>query len=315
MRILIVGAGATGGYFGGRLLEAHQDVTFLVRPKRAAQLREQSLAIESQFGNVRLSAPTVTSNALQETFDLLLLSSKAYDLESAMESFAPAIGPKTAILPLLNGMRHLDVLKERFGAERVLGGWAMISSVVDSEGRIVHLNDLHGLSFGELNGARSPRALEILAAMSDARFEARLSESILQEMWEKWVFIAASAGITSLMRATVGDIVAAGAADLAIQLLEESAAIAQREGFPPREASMQRNRTIVTTPGSPMTASMFRDIEQGARIEADHIVGDLLQRGRDHGLQSPLLGVAYAHLKTYEARRARELHAEQTAAV
>jgi 2-dehydropantoate 2-reductase len=311
MRFLVVGAGATGGYFGGRLLEAHQNVTFLVRPKRAEQLRENGLVIQSQFGDVTLSAPpTVTADALQDTFDVVLLSAKAFDLESAMESFAPAVGPQTAILPLLNGMRHLDVLKERFGAGRVLGGWAMISSVLDAQGRIVHLNDLHGLSFGELNGSRSPRVLELLSAMSKARFEPRLSDAILHEMWEKWVFIATGAGITCLMRATIGDIVAAGAADLSAELLNECAAIAARGGFAPSEASMERSRTIFTAPGSPLTASMFRDMENGAPIEADQIVGDLLQRGKDHGIQGPLLRVAYAHLKAYEARRARERSAQ-----
>jgi len=307
MRILVVGAGAIGGYFGGRLLEAGRDVTFLVRPRRAAQLAKTGLIIRSQFGDVVMpSPPTVAAEALRETFDLILLSCKAYDLESAAGSLAPAVGVKTAILPLLNGMAHMDFLNRRFGSAAALGGQCVISTTLDAEGRIIHLNDTHFLSFGEQNGAKSARAEAIVATLSQARFESRLSTAILQEMWEKWVLISTMAGITCLMRATVGDIVAAGAADLAIALLDECSAIAAAQGFAPREPTMIRNRTMLTTPGSTFAASMLRDIERGAPIEADHIIGDLLQRGTGEGRDYPLLRIAHGHLKAYEARRKRE---------
>ncbi len=304
MRILIVGAGATGGYFGGRLLEAGRDVTFLVRPKRALELARTGLAIRSQFGNVTLpDPPTITADRLREPVDLILLSCKAYDLAAAADSFAPALGAETAILPVLNGMRHLDTLDARFGPPHVLGGQCLISSVLDPEGRIVHMNDTHVLSFGERDGRRTARVEQIAATLSGARFEARLSGNILQAMWEKWIFIAAFAGITCLMRAAIGDIVNAGAAGLATELLDECAAIAARHGFPASEFSLERSRGILTAPGSPLTASMLRDLERGAPIEADHIVGDLLQQGREYPESSPMLRIAYAHLKAYEARR------------
>jgi len=122
MRVLVVGAGAIGGYFGGRLLEAGRDVTFLVRPRRAAELARAGLVIESPNGDVTLpNPPTVQANALAEKFDVVLLSCKAFDLEDAMKSVAPAVGPQTSIIPLLNGMRHLDALEARFGANQVLG--------------------------------------------------------------------------------------------------------------------------------------------------------------------------------------------------
>jgi 2-dehydropantoate 2-reductase len=302
MRILIVGAGAIGGYFGGRLLESRRDVTFLVRPKRAAELKRTGLVIRSAFGDVTLAdPPTVTAQTLRETFDLILLSCKAYDLDGAMDSFAPAVGPETAIIPLLNGLRHLDALDARFGAAHVLGGQCLISSVLDAEGRIVHMNDTHVLSFGRRDATGNLDA--IAATLSGARFEARLSANILQAMWEKWIFIAAFAGITCLMRAAVGDIITAGASNLATGLLDECAAIATHAGFPPSEASLARSRGIIASPGSALTASMLRDIERGGPIEADHIVGDLLR----HGESSPLLRIAYAHLKAYDARRKREI--------
>ncbi len=305
MKILVVGAGAIGGYFGGRLLQAGRDVAFLVRPARAAALGERGLSIRSPLGDIhRTAPPLLTEDTLAERFDLVLLSCKAYDLEAAMKSFAGAVGPRTAILPLLNGMRHIDVLAQRFGAERLLGGLCVISSTLDADGGVVHLNDLHSLTFGELDGSRSARIRAVDAALSGAGFEARLSDEIRQDMWEKWLFIAAAAGVTCLMRAAIGDIVAAGAPDLATSLLEECADIAGREGFPPRPAFLERARATFTAAGSPLTASMLRDIEAGLRVESDQILGDLLRRAPRPDPRS-LLRIALAHLKSYEARRQR----------
>jgi len=313
MRILVVGAGSIGGYFGGRLLQAGRDVTFLVRPRRAAQLARTGLVIRSSFGDVTLADPaTIQADALREPVDLVLLSCKAYDLQSAMDAFAPAVGPETAILPLLNGMAHLDALDARFGAARSIGGLCLISSVLDADGRIVHLNDLHVLSCGERDGARSARLDSIESAFGGARFQARLSGTILQEMWEKWVFIAAAAGITCLMRAAVGDIVAAGATDLTTALLSECAAIAAQQGFAPRADALRSSEAILTARGSAMTASMFRDIERGAPIEAEQILGDLLRRSGQHAGGFAVLRIAFAHLQAYEARRSREAHAAQS---
>ena len=315
MRILVVGAGAIGGYFGGRLLEAGRDVTFLVRPRRAAQLAKTGLAIRSPRDDVTLAnPPLVMADALRGPYDLILVSSKAYDLAGAADSFAPAVGPDTAILPLLNGMAHLDYLKTRFGDDKVLGGQCVISVTLDAEGRIVHLNDTHALSFGELKGgAASVRAEAIAASFAGAKFDSTLSTAILQEMWEKWMFIAATAAATCLMRATVGDIVAAGAVEVTKSLLDECAAIAAAHGFAPREAIKSRSLTMLTMPGSTFAASMLRDIEKNAPIEADHIVGDLLRRGAETGKDLRLLHVAYAHLKAYEMRRRRESAASRTA--
>jgi 2-dehydropantoate 2-reductase len=309
MRILVVGAGAIGGYFGGRLLEAGRDVTFLVRGRRAAQLASTGLLIRSPRGDLDVPAPpTIASERLRAPYDLILLSCKAYDLAGAIESLAPAVGPGTTILPLLNGMRQLDSLDRRFGAGHVLGGLCLISASLDPEGRILHLNEFHGLTFGEREGARSTRVEAISSAFASARFDSRLSDAILQEMWEKWVFIASAAGLTCMMRAAIGDIVAAGASDLALALYSECAAIAQHQGHPLGPAAEERICAMITEPGSPITASMLRDIENGAPVEADHIIGDLIDRGEaPSGLS--MLGVAHAHLKAYEARRARNLAA------
>jgi 2-dehydropantoate 2-reductase len=310
MRILVVGAGAIGGYFGGRLLQAGRDVTFLVRPRRAEQLQKTGLVLRSRFGDAALPPPPMTTaDALRTPFDLILLSAKAYDLAAAADSFAPAVGPDTAILPLLNGMAHLDLLAARFGDDKVLGGVAIISTTLDSEGHILHLNDTHLLVFGARDGGAGRTAARneaIATALIGANFDARLSGNIMQDMWEKWVFIASTAGINCLMRAAVGDILAAGGAELTAALLDECRGIAAGHGYPPSPASMERIRGMLFVPGSTFAASMLRDIEHGAPIEADHIIGDLLRRGEAKHCDGAVLRIVNAHLKSYEARRARE---------
>lgn len=307
MRTLVIGAGATGGYFGGRLLESGADVCFLVREKRAAQLAEHGLVIRSSFGDATLPAPpTVQAGSLKQPYDLILLSCKAYHLPQVMEDMAPAVGPHTAILPVLNGMRHLDLLDSRFGAERVLGGQCVIAATLDAQGVVRHLNQSHSVTFGERDGTRSERVERILATMSRARFEQRLSTTILQDMWDKWVFLASLAGITCLMRAPVGDIMAAeGGEQATLHLLEDCRRVAEHNGHAPADAVMARARGVLTEKGSALSASMMRDLEQGGQIEADHVVGDLLARSGASAEEMTMLRTAYAHLKAYEARRAR----------
>jgi 2-dehydropantoate 2-reductase len=308
MRFLVVGVGATGGYFGGRLLEAGRDVTFLVRPARAEKLAATGLVIASPAGDAAIPMPpTVLAADLRSPFDVVILSCKAYDLDAAMDAFAPAVGPNTAVIPLLNGMRHLDALDARFGADRVLGGSCFISVKADDAGRIAHLSDVHRLVFGERAGGRSARVERIAVAMAGAKFEPAASDAVVHEMWEKWVFLAALAGMTCLTRAAVGDVVAAGGADLMLALLDECREIAAAAGYPPRPEPWAAAVRRLTHPRSAVTASMLGDLERRGRTEADHILGDLLRRrgGPAEGDHS-LLRLAYTAVKAGEARAARE---------
>lgn len=310
MRVLVVGAGATGGYFGARLAEIGRDVTFLVRPARAEKLAASGLSVTSPAGDIHLASPaTVTAADLAAgkggEFDLVLLSCKAYDLDAAVADVAPAVGEATMVLPVLNGLRHLDVLDAAFGTERVLGGSCAIIATVAADGGIRMMSPLHTLTYGERAGGRSTRVERIEALMQGVKFQARLSETMVLEMWEKWTFLATLAGATCLMRATIGDIVASpGGLAFIETLLEECRRIAEEAGYAPREKVMRNTHGAVTAEGSGITASMLRDIENGARIEADHIVGDLIARGRDGA--HPMLDRAYTHLKAYENRRGRE---------
>lgn len=313
MRVLVVGAGATGGYFGARLAEIGRDVTFLVRPARAAKLAAAGLNVRSPLGDSRIERPaTVTADALKQggaAYDLVILSCKAYDLDAAIADIAPAIGEGTTVLPILNGMAHLDVLDARFGAGRVLGGSCSIAATLAPDGTIVQLSDFGTFTYGERDGSRSARIEAIDALVKDARFQPRSSEIVLVEMWEKWVFLATLAASTSLMRATIGDIVASpGGRDYVAGLYEECLSVARASGVAPREKVVAQALKMLTGEGSPLTASMMRDIEGGNRIEADHIVGDLIARGREKapGASLARLDLAYTHLKAYEARKARE---------
>jgi 2-dehydropantoate 2-reductase len=301
MRILVVGAGAIGGYFGARLAAVGRNVTFLVRPKRAEQLAS-GLVVRSPKGDVTIAAPKlVTEATLYEPFDLILLSCKSYDLDSAMDSFARAVGPKTLILPLLNGESHIDTLKKRFGAGTVLGGQCQISSTLDEQGHVIHLNDWHTLGFGELDGTRSARIEAVNESFSGANFEAQLSLHILHDMWEKWVFIATMAGITCLMRAALGDIQIAGGTSIALELFEECGAIAGKNGYTVRPAVGERIRKTLSTPGSTLMASMLRDVEGHRKTEHEHVLGELLARAQ--GARAPVLEICLANLRAYEARR------------
>jgi len=312
MRILVVGAGATGGYFGGRLAAAGRDVTFLVREARAAQLRESGLVIRSPAGDLTLrDIKTVTREALEvqggQPFDLVLLSCKAYDLDNAIDSFAAAVGPNTLILPLLNGMRHLEALQARFGTQAVLGGVCLIASTLNDKREIVHLNDVQAITFGELGGGVSARVQAVADEFGNTGFHAKASDKILQEMWEKWVFLASLAGSTCLFRAPVGVILATpdGAATVE-RLFAECRAIAAGHGHAVRESFLERSRAMLFAEGSPLTASMLRDVQNGSRIEADHVLGDLIRRGGTARQTSNVLSVlriVYSQLKAYEAQR------------
>ncbi|GGC60004.1 2-dehydropantoate 2-reductase [Chelatococcus reniformis] len=305
MRMLVVGAGSTGGYFGGRLAAAGREVTFLVRPQRAAKLAAQGLEVISPRGNLSLQPKLITADTLDVPFDVVLLAVKAYALETALNDLAPAVGPQTMIVPVLNGMRHMDVLAERFGAGRLVGGVARIASTLDPHGRIMHLAPFHDISYGELDGSISPRISALDAFMQGAGFDARLSMAIEREMWEKWAFLSSLGAITCLMRGTVGEVEAApGGRACAEQLIDEVAAVIGTAGIGPSEAFLAQVRGQLTAKGSPLTSSMYRDLVNGSPIEADQIVGDLLARGTRAGVATPLLAAAYAHLAIHQARLA-----------
>jgi 2-dehydropantoate 2-reductase len=301
-RILVVGAGATGGFFGARLAEAGRDVTFLVRPRRAEELRRTGLRIVSPLGDSTLSPQLVTAGELDAPYDVVLLGVKAFALESALDDMAPAVGGDTLILPLLNGMRHVDLLVQRFGERPVLGGVCYVATTLDDEGRIVQVDpNLHTLIYGERDGTTTPRVRALDALLHGAGFENRLSNDILLEMWEKWVLLASLGAITCLLRGTVGEIEAVpGGAALALRLLAESTATAAAAGVSLRDAALARANAALTERGAPRASSMYRDLRAGRPVEVEQILGDLAARARSFGVDAPLLEAATAQLRIYQ---------------
>lgn len=305
MRILIVGAGSTGGYFGARLVQAGRDVTFLVRPARAAALRETGLQVLSPRGDFAVTPRLVLAGGIDGPFDIVLVTVKAWGLAAAIDDFSAAVGPQTTILPVLNGMKHIDDLQARFGAAAVVGGVCRVSTTLDAQGRIVHLAPLHELIYGELDGRATARIEAVHAFLSDAGFDAQLSTHIAQDLWNKWILLATLGGTCALARGSVGEIAASdGGVDFVRAFLAEAAAVAGAAGFAPSPAAIAFILGVLTAAGSAMTSSMYRDLVAGERVEADQILGDLRARARRANLATPLLGAACIQLEVYQRGRA-----------
>ncbi|KYG19527.1 2-dehydropantoate 2-reductase [Bradyrhizobium sp. AT1] len=306
MRVLVIGAGALGGYYGACLVRAGRDVTFLVRENRAELLRRNGLQVVSPHGDFAVQPKLLLASDLKEPFDVVLVGVKAYSLDDAMSQFAPAIGTSSMILPILNGLKHVDALTARFGASRVLGGLANVSAGLDAEGRVVQFMANQTIVFGEIEGALSERALALETLLDVPGIDVRASEAIMQDMWEKFVQLSTLAGITCLMRASIGDILAVPNGEQSIfRLFAECCAVATASGYEPRAPFIEFDRKLFTTLDSPLKASMLRDIERGSITESEHILGDMANRARTLGIETPLLDLARAHVAAYEVGRSR----------
>lgn len=305
MRILVLGAGGVGGYFGGRLVQAGGDVTFLVREKRAERLRQSGLVIHSPLGDFSAPVKLETRDSVRPEYDLALLSCKAYDLEDAIASLAHGLAPHGRVLPLLNGLAHFERLDAAFGAGRVIGGLCHISVTLGAGGGIEHLNRLHRITYGERgpdSGAADLAHLDALFAK--AAVEAEHSAEIMRRIWEKYVLLATLAAMTCLMRGPVGAILKSrdGRA-IVLETLEACRRVAVAAGHPPTEGAMAAAIGHLTEEGSALKASMLRDIERGGPTEGEHIVGDMVRLAESCAIPCPPLRLAYAHLQTYEAQR------------
>jgi 2-dehydropantoate 2-reductase len=303
MRILIVGAGSTGGYFGGRLAQAGRDVTFLVRPARAEALGRDGLQIVSPHGDAVLQPKLVTAGGLIGPFDAILLTVKGFSLDGALNDMAPAVGPNTMIFPVLNGMRHVDLIADRFGKTAVAGCACKVATIVDERGRIVQLTPLQDIAYGEMDGSLTTRMRSFDQAMQGAGFDARISSDISREMWEKWLLLASIGGITCLMRGNIGEVEAApGGAAFALAFFNEVTTIIRAVGKSPSDSFVASTKTLLTQKGSVQTSSMYRDLQRGVPIEAEQIIGDLIVRAKASGIAAPLLSAAHSHLMIYQSR-------------
>src|SRR5258708_2003025 len=284
MKLLVLGAGGIGGYYGGRLAQADAAaVTFLVRPKRREQIEREGLRIESPLGDAQIKARTVLAEELRPGYDLVLFTCKAYDLDSAMDAIAPVMDGTCAVVPMLNGIAHLEKLAERLGKPSLMGGTAQINVTLRRDGVVHHMDKLGRIVFGELDKSTSTRSKALADALAKSQVDWKLSPDIELEMWEKIVFLCTLASATVLFRANVREIIAAPGGTEAMQrALAAKVEIATGEGHPPRKEAIEFARTRLTDPVGTWSASMLRDLEAGGQVEGDHIVGWMLEKARKH---------------------------------
>lgn len=301
MRILVIGPGATGGYFGARLAEAGRNVTFLARPARAAQLQEHGLTVVGVDRTVTLHPPVITADQIDAPFDLVLVAVKAAALDSALTGIEAAIADHTVIIPFLNGMAHLDELERRFPGQ-VLGGIVRVVTTVDGSGRIVQFKPIASLTLGELSTEHTPRVLEALSTLSVPGIDASLADDIVASMWHKWAFIVASGVATCLFRSSIGGILSVpGGEDAIRRIVDECEAVAAAAGFPVPDGEHQATIAMLTEPGSVFTSSLYRDITAGHAGETEHLIGDFAARARDLEVVAPILDLALIQLRATQA--------------
>ncbi|WP_433973778.1 ketopantoate reductase family protein [Tunturiibacter lichenicola] len=301
MKILVVGAGAVGGYFGARLEQAGRDVTFLVRPARAQQLQRDGLRILSPHGDLTLKPKIITAQEIVSAYDIIFLSVKAQALDQAIKDMTPAVGPQTMIYPVLNGMRHIRTLTKAFGERAVLGGVCIVIADLDEQERIVQIAPLQKLTYGELNGEITPRIRALDDTFRDAGFDTELSANITQEMWQKWVMIASLGLVTCLLDGPIGEINAVpDGQQTVLQAIDECVAVATACGFPPPQSLIDNILKQATLKDSKLTSSMYRDLKKGAHVEVDTILGDLVDYGHSYQVEAPLLQAGCVRLRVYQ---------------
>ncbi|ANU09024.1 2-dehydropantoate 2-reductase [Planococcus antarcticus DSM 14505] len=311
MKILIVGAGAIGGYFGGRLLEKEEDVTFLVREGKKEKLQQTGLNIHSKHGDLQFSPKLITKNEQSRPFDVVLISTKSYQLANAIEDVQPFVGPETMILPLLNGIAHLQSLTEAFGEENVLGGLCFVESTLAEDGTIVQTSPVHQLIYGERTGEKTERIGKLESAFTGTKAEFIKSDHINQEMWHKYLFITAMSGITSMMETSIGPIRDLETGQRTIQaFLEELTAIMEKMDAPIKPGIAETQLKRINSMGAEMKSSMQRDIEKMQPTEAEHLQGYLLVRAKEMKVAAPVLEIIYTKLKLYEQKINTDLQSE-----
>ena len=308
MRFLVLGAGALGGYFGGMLVKGGADVTFLVRPKRAAQLQRDGLIVKTQDGGeLRTQVKTVQQGQLDGPFDVILLSCKAYDLDGAMEAIAPAMTGSSVIVPVLNGVRHIDILSERFGRECVLGGLTIINAALLADGTIQQSQMRINITMiGELDGRLSDRCTAIKTALEAGGISVQVVDKILVMMWEKFLGFTCNATIASLTRSRAGVIARTiDGASFVTAVIDECAKVVAALGYPPLPAfdTARVITGVFSEPGSTYGPSLLIDMEDGRPTEGEHTVGDLAERASKAGISAPLLTAARCNLQAYEINR------------
>jgi 2-dehydropantoate 2-reductase len=302
MRLLVVGAGAVGGFLAARFLDGGHDVTVLVRLRRAARLREEGLIITGASGPRVFRPAVITAAEVTEPYDVVVLAVKAEALTAVMDEIRPGVGPATVVVPFLNGMGHVARLRKQFGPA-VIGGVLRIATQLTDTGAVEVLAPMFEVEIGEFGAAPSRRVETLVAAFRDAGADVTVSPDITAAMWVKWVFIASVGAVTSLMRAPVGDVAAVpGGTQFARAVVAEAAAVAEAAGHPVPADQVKGIEHTVTAPESAVTSSLSRDLIAGRPTEVDAVIGDLVDRAQALGLSTPVLSLTTLALRVHNRR-------------
>ena len=303
MRILVVGAGATGGYFGARLAQAGRDVTFLVRERRFQQLQQNGLVLKTPSGTEVLQPQLAQTGKLTGQFDLIILTVKSFGLDQAIADIAPAVGPDTLIMPILNGMRHIDTLRARFG-DKVIGGLCKINATLGEQGEVVQMTPLHILYYGALDGHNDARLQRVDETLKIAQFDTVFADNIISELWEKWLLLSTLGAVCCIARGNTQQVLRSQGGEALLQgIFAEVLSVLSADGYQERPAVTAKIYETLNNPQVAMTSSMYRDLTHGYEIEADQVIGDLLVRGARSGVATPLLNAVYVNLQVYLQNR------------
>src|SRR5262245_44204448 len=300
MKIAVVGAGGVGGYFGGRLAEAGADVTFLARGAHLDAILTRGLRITSPRGDVHLPhAQAVGDPKDIGPADIVLFAVKLYDVESALASLPPLVGPGTAVVPLQNGVDSVATLTQAIGREHVAGGTCYVSAVVAEPGVIKHTAMEH-LIFGELDRAPSPRLQALLAACAPATFRSTLSDDIMLAIWTKFVRLSVMSGMTAVTRCPLG--VIANDQELWAMLkqaVREAMDVAHASGIPVATSTVEDVATAYASLPPQTKSSMLEDLERGRRLELPWLSGAVARIGKEVGVPTPTHSFITAVLKPF----------------
>ena len=308
MKIVVMGSGGVGGFYGGRLAHAGCDVTFIARGKHLAAMREHGLTIESeQQGDIHVPGVRVTDDpSTLEPADIVIIAVKLWDIEAAARAVKPLVGNATAVLSLQNGVIKDDILRREFGSDAVMGGVGYVGTHIARPGVIHQTGTLQRLVFGEYDGRRSTRAEALLAALLRAGIAAELSSDIRRTLWEKYVFLVGLSGTTATMRSTLGPIRSnPRTRAFLLELMRETVTVGRAHRVTLPEDYAEQRLAFADTLASDMTSSLHHDLEHGNRLEVAWLSGGVVELGKAVNVPTPANRAVWDILALYADGRAQ----------
>ena len=296
MKIVIMGTGGVGGYYGAMLAKQGHDVTFVARGAHLKAIQEKGLQVKSIFGDFHLRPAKATDNPAQiGPVDLILICTKTYDTDESVQKIKPIVGKETTVLSLQNGVDAVERIGKVVGADHIVAGATWISSAVEAPGVIKHVSDFRRVVIGELNGQRTPRVEAIYDAFKQTGVTIELSENILKILWTKFVFISSASGFGSLTRLPMAEFRnIPETRALIISLMREVEAVARAQGVTLDANVVEQALGFMDNAGPHIKASMQLDVESGHRTEIESMIGVINRKGRELGVPTPVADAIYA---------------------